>query len=65
MQGPICTEGPVNLANGCKEEEGETLVDACPTGGEACDVGDDIIIFLYAGAGMTCEELKAYMSMGK
>ena len=59
-----CVEGPASLASGCSESEGETLVDQCPAGGEVCDIGENgIIMNLYEGYGMTCAELKAFMSM--
>lgn len=60
QKGPMCTEGAANLAAGCKAEEGETLLDACPAGGELCDIGEPgITMYFYEGAPMTCEDYKA------
>lgn len=61
--GPMCTEGPAEFASECEEEDGETLLDACPAGGEACDVGEGITMYLYEGAGITCADLLAFMQM--
>ena len=59
----MCAEGPASLG-GCEEEEGEVVVDQCPAGGELCDIGEnEIILHLYEGYGLTCAELKAFMSM--
>ena len=59
-----CAEGPASFASGCSEDEGEVLVDKCPAGGEACDIGENnIIMHLYEGYGMTCEQMKAFMGM--
>jgi len=62
-KGPACTEGPAELASECKTDEGEELLDACPAGGEACDVGEGITMYLYEGAGITCADLLAFMQM--
>jgi hypothetical protein len=62
--GPMCTEGPAEFASECEEEDGETLLDACPAGGEPCDIGEaDITVYLYDGAGLTCADLQAFMQM--
>lgn len=62
--GPMCTEGPAEFASECEEEDGETLLDACPAGGEPCDIGEaDITVYLYDGAGLTCADLLAFMQM--
>lgn len=59
----MCAEGPASLG-GCEEEEGEVVVDQCPAGGELCDIGEnEIVLHLYEGYGLTCAELKAFMSM--
>lgn len=63
QKGPICTTGPAALAAECSADEGETLLDACPAGGEACDMGGGVTMHLYEGAGMTCAELLAFMAM--
>ena len=61
--GFMCAEGPASLG-GCEEEEGEVVVDQCPAGGELCDIGEnEIVLHLYEGYGLTCAELKAFMSM--
>ena len=61
--GKMCTEGPAELASGCTAEEGETLLDACPAGGEACDIGEaGITMYFYEGAEMSCEDYKAMIA---
>ena len=63
MKGKVCTEGAADLAAGCKAEEGETLVDACPAGGEVCDIGEPgITMYFYEGAEMSCEDYKAMIA---
>ena len=63
MKGKICTEGAADLAAGCKAEEGETLMDACPAGGEVCDIGEPgITMYFYEGAEMSCEDYKAMIA---
>ena len=63
MKGKVCTEGAADLAAGCKAEEGETLVDACPAGGEVCDIGEPgITMYFYEGAEMSCEDYKAIIA---
>ena len=62
-KGPACVEGPAELAEECMTDEGEELVDACPAGGEACDFGEGITMYLYEGAGITCADLQAFMQM--
>ncbi len=60
----VCAEGPSSFVGGCVEEEGEVVVDQCPAGGEACDIGEnDIIMYLYEGYGLNCAQLKAFMNM--
>lgn len=61
--GKMCTEGPAELASGCTAEEGETLLDACPAGGEPCDIGEaGITMYFYEGAEMSCEDYKAMIA---
>lgn len=63
MKGKVCTEGAADLAAGCKAEEGETLMDACPAGGEVCDIGEPgITMYFYEGAEMSCEDYKAMIA---
>ena len=59
----ICTEGPADLASECSSAEGETLLDACPAGGQPCDIGEaGITMYFYEGAAMTCDEYKAMIA---
>jgi hypothetical protein len=59
----MCTEGPASMASGCTAEEGEELLDACPAGGEICDIGEEnITMYFYADAAMSCEDYKAMIA---
>ena len=61
--GKMCTEGPAAMASGCSAEEGKTLLDACPAGGEPCDIGEaGITMYFYEGAEMSCEDYKAMIA---
>ncbi|MBO7414097.1 MAG: hypothetical protein J6U20_10645 [Fibrobacter sp.] len=63
MKGKICTEGSADLAAECKAEDGETLMEACPAGGEVCDIGEPgITMYFYEGAEMSCEDYKAMIA---
>ena len=61
--GKMCTEGPAAMASGCSAEEGKTLLDACPAGGEPCDIGEPgITMYFYEGAELSCEDYKAMIA---
>ena len=63
MKAGVCSEGPAALASECSAEEGEELLDACPAGGEVCDIGEDgITMYFYADAAMSCDEYKAMIA---
>ena len=63
MKAGVCSEGPAALASECSAEEGEELLDACPAGGEVCDIGEDgITMYFYADAAMSCDDYKAMIA---
>lgn len=63
MKAGICSEGPAAMASECAAEEGEELLDACPAGGEACDIGEEgITMYFYADAPMSCADYKAMIA---
>ena len=63
MKAGICSEGPATMASECSAEEGEELLDACPAGGEVCDIGEDgITMYFYADAAMSCDDYKAMIA---
>ena len=63
MKAGICSEGPAAMASECTAEEGEELLDACPAGGEACDIGEEgITMYFYADAPMSCADYKAMIA---
>ena len=70
MKAGICTEGPASMASECTAEEGEELLDACPAGGEICDIDEEgfamyfegLTMYFYADAAMSCDEYKALIA---
>ena len=60
-----CVEGPAALADECKAEEGETLVQSCPAGGYACEIAEQGITMYFYGEGAeeSCTFIKAIYSM--
>lgn len=58
--GVFCAEGDASYAENCVSEGG-TVVNACPAGGEKCDLGqlaeEGVSVYVYPDAGLSCETL--------
>ena len=59
--GALCAEGDAAYAENCVAEGG-TVVNACPAGGEKCNLGqlaeENVSVYVYPGAGFSCEMLE-------
>lgn len=58
----FCAEGDAAYASECDEESGGVLVDACPAGGEKCDLGiPGVDLYVYPESILSCELLQSFM----
>ena len=58
----FCAEGDAAYASECDEESGGVLVDACPAGGEKCDLGiPGVDLYVYPESILSCEMLQSFM----